>query len=117
MSTTPPTLVFKRGDTVCLGCTAYSDDGSPADLTGVTVAAAVRLQRPENAPPVALLDFEPVNITQGAFELWAPGDGLATGWPTDTLRVDIQYTEPLGARTLRRSTETFFLRIDRDETP
>lgn len=113
----PPTIVVKRGDTVVLGCTAYSDDGTPADLTGITVAAAVRLQKPDTAAPVAVLEFEAVNLTQGTFDLWAPGDGLATGWPVDTLRVDIQYSQPYGARTLRRSTETFFLRVDRDETP
>jgi hypothetical protein len=111
----PERLVFKRGDTVMLGCTALTDGGVGADLTLVTVAAQVWPEK-EGQPKVADLVVEWVDREHGAYELWAPGDSLATDWPTGNLRVDVQYSQPLGARTLRRSTETFYIYIERNVT-
>jgi hypothetical protein len=116
MSLTPPsTLRFKRGDTVMLGCEAFDDAGQPIDLTGVDVAAQVWPIK-DDQPKVADLDLQWLDRAQGRYELWAPGDSLATNWPTGNLRVDIQYSQPSGARTLRRSSDTFHLYIEPDVT-
>ena len=106
---------FKRGDTVLLGCQAQDEAGQPVDLTGVTVAAQVWPVK-DGQPKVADLDVEWIERAQGRYELWAPEGGLATGWPTGNLRIDVQYSEQQGARTLRRSSDTFYLYIEQDIT-
>jgi hypothetical protein len=115
MSTPVQRLVFKRGDTVMLGCAAFDAAGLPADLTGVDITSQVWPEK-EGLPMVAAMEVEFTDRALGTYELWAPGDGLATGWPTGNLRIDVQYSQPHGARTLRRSTETFYLFIERDVT-
>lgn len=122
MSTTPSQhppgqalLRFKRGDTFMLGCQATADNGAPADLTGITVTAQVWSGTTGGAL-VAALDVVMVNAAEGAYELWAPGDSLAADWPIGHLRADIQYAQPYSGRTLRRSTETFYLWLEADVT-
>jgi hypothetical protein len=106
---------FKRGDTVMLGCEATDEGGQPIDLTGVDVTAQVWPNK-DGQPMVAELVLVWVDRSQGRYELWAPGNGLATAWPTGNLKVDIQYSQPSGQRVLRRSSETFFLFIEPDVT-
>lgn len=116
MSTTQAnTLIFKRGDTVMLGCEAFDTAGLPIDLTGVEVAAQVWPIQPSQ-PKVADLEVQWLDRASGRYELWAPGNSLATDWPTGNLRVDIQYSQQSGARTLRRSSDTFHLFIEPDVT-
>jgi hypothetical protein len=112
----PERIVVKRGDAVMLGCTAFDETGAGADLSLVTVKSQVWPEK-DGQPMVAEMVVEWVDRPNGAFELWAPGDGLATDWPTGNLRIDIQYSQPQpGARVLRRSTETFYIYIERDVT-
>lgn len=108
-------IVFKRGDTIMLGVTATDKAGLPVDLTDVTVEAQVRHEKESN-PWFATLDVVWVDRTLGRYELWAPGDSLATGWPVGDLVADIQYSVVQGSRTIRQSTETFKLYINRDVT-
>lgn len=116
MSTTATNILrFKRGDTIMLGCEAFDDAGQPIDLTGVEVAAQVWPIK-AGQPKVADLQVQWLDRASGRYELWAPGDSLATDWPTGNLSVDIQYSQPSGARTLRRSSDTFHLYIEADVT-
>jgi hypothetical protein len=111
----PPAVIpFKRGDVVMLGCTAYDDAGAPANLNQYQVAAEVRTPA---GTLVAAMAVEWVDRAAGTFELWAPGDGRATSWPLGNLEIDVQYTATTGgARPMVRSSETFYLQIQKDVT-
>ena len=115
MNLSPERIVFKRGGAVMLGCAAVDEAGAGVDLSLVTVTAQVWPEK-DGLPKVADLVVEWIDRAHGTYELWAPGSGLATDWPTGNLRVDVVYSQPLGARTLRRSTETFYLYIEREVT-
>lgn len=116
LTPTPPVIRIKRGATFMLGCHAVDKTtGQGADLSLVTVESEVWPEK-EGAPKVADLDVVWVNRATGDFELWAPTSGLATDWPTGNLRVDIVYSEVRGGRTIRRPTETFYVRIEREVT-
>lgn len=107
-------LEYKLRDTVMMGGTALKDDDTPYDLTNVTVKAQVRTND-EAATLVCDLDYVPVVLTDGTYELWEPVTPVA--WAVGEFKVDVQYTEttPSG-RQLVRSTETFYLRIIQDVT-
>lgn len=106
-----PSIDFKRGDTVVIGCSAKDDMGAAMDLTNIEVKAQVR--NPEkNMVLVSDFDVEWVNRTQGTFELWADD---STNWPVGELHMDIEYKIP-GTRELIRSTETIKLNMLEDVT-
>jgi hypothetical protein len=117
MAETTKRLFFKRGDSMMLGCVALDELDAPVDLSAVQVAAQVR---DAAGKLVATLVVDPVDLVLGSYELWAPGEGYTDAWPLGDLYVDVQYTQPAGgapgARPLRRSSETFYIAITRDET-
>lgn len=98
-----------------LGCSATDAAGRPLDLTGIDVTCQVKGGK-HPFPVVATLALEWIDRAQGTYELWAPGDSLTTLWPTGLLLADIQYSTTLGARTLRKSTETFQIYLIEDIT-
>jgi hypothetical protein len=103
-------LEFKVGDTVMFGCQALGEDGEPASIVGVTVTSEVR---DEQGDLVCLMGYVPVDPDVGSYELWAPDDIV---WTPGNKLVDIQYTSTLGGRVVKRSTETFWLRMIQDIT-
>lgn len=117
-------IKFKRGDTVMLGCRALDTESQPVPLPDVIVEASVRppdnprltTEQNDARPALAVLDVVMVDAPNGTYELWAPDDGLATSWPVGELRVDIQYSSIYNSKNIVRSTETFYLRIERDAT-
>lgn len=108
-----PSIDFKRGDSVVIGCSAKNDAGVAMDLTGVQVRAQVRV--PDTGSLVATFDVEWINRAQGTFELWAQDSTPSSAWPLGELHMDIEYEIP-GPRTLVRSTETIKLNILEDMT-
>jgi len=98
-----------------LGCQAYTETGAPAPLTGITVSAQVWPKK-EGSAKVADLEVVFLDQSAGSFELWAPGDSCATNWPVGELAVDVQYSQTVGERQIVRSTETFYILIERDIT-
>lgn len=103
-------LEFKRGDTVMLGCTATGETGTAVNLTGVTVAAQLR---DSEGNLICDMEFEPVSLALGTFELWVPS---GTEPVVGDHKIDIQYTDTSGTRPLVRSSETFYIRIIGDVT-
>ncbi len=103
-------LEFKVGDTVMLGCQALDANGAPTPIVGMTVASEVR---DEQGEIVCALEFVPITPETGVFELWAPVDVV---WTAGNKVVDIQYVSTVAGRTLKRSTETFWLRMIQDIT-
>lgn len=104
-------LDFKLGDTVMIGCQALDAQGNPAPIAdGMTITSEVR---DEDGELVCSLEYVAVNPAIGTYELWAPDDAA---WTAGNKQVDIQYVSTVGSRTLRRSTETFWLRIIPDIT-
>ena len=105
-------LEYKLGDTVMMGATALKDDDTPYDLTGVTVKAQVR-SIDEPATLLCDLEYVEVSASNGTYELWEPAD---VPWAVGEYKIDVQYSETVGVRTLIRSTETFYIRIIQDVT-
>ena len=101
-------LEVKQGDTMTLGCSALDVAGLAVSLVGIAIRAQMR-SLDDNAL-IAELEVEPVNLTLGTYELWYPGDGRVTAAPSD-YRIDIEYSEPSGTRTIARSSRTFYVRV------
>lgn len=114
MSPKVSVLEYKLGDTVMMGATALKDDDTPFDLTSVTVKAQVRATD-EASTLLCDLDYVPVTVADGTYELWEPNTPPA--WVVGEYKVDVQYSETLqSGRILVRSTETFYIRIIQDVT-
>lgn len=106
-------LEFKRGDAFYLGCKATDANGVAVNLTGFTIRAHVR--NAETDTLAAELTVEAVDLPNGEFDLWAPGDGLAN-WDAGCYVADIEYRETVGLRSIVRSTETMQIKLIQDVT-
>lgn len=103
----PPTFAHKRGDTFDFDGTYTEDDGTPINLTGITVSSQVRT-------PAGVLVSTAV-VTK-ANQTTNPGEysgviANTAAWPVQKLEWDVQY---VGGPT--DSTETVYLQVQRDVT-
>lgn len=110
-------IPFKRGDCFFMSIEYVDVDDTtgaqtPHPLTDIEVKSQVK----GSAGLVAELEVIWIDRANGKYELWAPGAGLTDTWPVENLQIDIQYTWPAGTKTMRRSTETFYLLLEEDVT-
>lgn len=98
----------KQGDTLMLGCQALDADEEPVPLTDVVVTSQMR---DEAGELIVNMEYESVNATIGTYELWYPGTGLTDDVEPGLYKIDIQYSAPYGMRELKRSSNTFYVRV------
>ena len=97
---------FKRGDTMLLTVT-YKVDGTPADISTISIASQVRKQY---GSLVATMVVTKLGST-GQFTL-APTDSDTSEWPLGNLLCDIEFTQSGNIR----STETFGITVIEEVT-
>jgi hypothetical protein len=101
------------GDSFFLTKTVVDEAGDAVSLVGVTVECAIK---DLDGVVVANLVYEPINPLNGSFEMHFPGDGLMN-LPEGDYTADIQYSAPNGARTMVRSSATFYITVFEEGTP
>lgn len=105
----PVTIQHKRGDSFDLsGQLLQEAGGPPVDLTGVGVRAELR----DGDALVAGLSAVVTDAAAGKYSISKPFADTE-GWPVKNLSMDVEFTWTGG---LRRSTETFIVRILKDIT-
>lgn len=109
-----PAMRFRAGTTLMIAGQALGEDGQPASLTGVDLTATVR---DASKRLKAELVVEWIDRALGRYELWAPGDGVATGWEPGEYKADVTYTYAsggTGGRPLVLATEKFAFWVTED---
>ena len=79
-------ICIKLGQTLLLTAQCVQDDGTPVDITGVTLASQVQ---DANASLVATLTVTIVDAANGQFTLSAP----TADWPLGVLNCDVRYAQ------------------------
>lgn len=101
---------FKRGDTLTIECTRRDADGTPVDLTGLTIASKVRNGGFEDTLTVTVVD-----AGAGTFTL-AQTATLTALWPISAewsdMLCDVEFVD--GANVV--SSETFAINVLADIT-